>query len=87
MHARGFAGSLNSYYLNHSLKDRQLPEVSGRSCPELMLHCSAVLWVKTFGAFDGKGRMGRCPPASLQAVQTDCVGSENEVLAFAVEPG
>lgn len=79
MHARGFAGSLNSYYLNGSPKDRQLPEVSGGSCPELMLHCSAVLWVKTFGASDGKGRIEQCSPKSLQAVQTNCMRWENEV--------
>ena len=85
MHAGGFTGSLNNCYLNCSAKDSQLPEFSGRSCPELMLHCSAVLWVKTFSASDGKGRTEQRPPASLQAVQTDCMGWENEVLAFAVE--
>lgn len=81
-----FAVSLNSYYLNCSPKDSQLPEVSGRSCPELMLRCWAVLGVKTFGASDGKGGTGQCPPTSLWALRTDCMGWENEVLAFAVEP-
>lgn len=78
MPARGFAGSLNSCCLNRSPEDSQLPEVSGRSCPELISHCSAVLWVKTFRAPDEEGRLEQCPPVCLQADQTDCRGWGNK---------
>lgn len=78
MPARGFAGSLNSYCLNCSPEDSQLPEVSGRSCPELILHCSVVLWVKTFSPSEGEGRLEWCPPACLQADQTNCRGWGNK---------